>query len=270
VRFDIQASDATSGIADCPSVTYGGPDSASASFSAGCRDQAGNTASRLFSLKYDATPPVLSELKATGGNRTVTLSWRAGPDTEWVEVVRTPGLGDDPATTVFRGLAASFVDGRVSSGVRYNYEVRAHDPAGNAASQTAVAVPAAGGPDAAPPGPTARTPVGPRARRRRLIAPRTGTIVRPGHPPLLRWTPVRGARYYNLQLWRRGVKILSVWPARPHYQLKRRWTYGGRRWRLEPGRYRWLVWPGFGPRSKADYGRRIGPGWFRVGRARPR
>jgi hypothetical protein len=71
---------------------------------------------------------------------------------------------------------------------------------------------------------------------------------------------VRGARNYNLQLWRRGAKILSVWPARPHYQLKRRWTYGGRSWRLKPGRYRWLVWPGFGPRSKADYGRRLGPG----------
>jgi hypothetical protein len=77
---------------------------------------------------------------------------------------------------------------------------------------------------------------------------------------------VRGARYYNLQLWRRGRKILSVWPARPRYQLKRRWRYGGRSWRLGPGRYRWFVWPGFGPRPKADYGRRIGPGRFRVAR----
>jgi len=55
-------------------------------------------------------------------------------------------------------------------------------------------------------------------------------------------------------------------PARPRYQLKRRWRYGGRSWRLGPGRYRWFVWPGFGPRSKADYGRRIGPGRFRVAR----
>jgi hypothetical protein len=76
---------------------------------------------------------------------------------------------------------------------------------------------------------------------------------------------VRGARYYNLQLWRRGGhKILSVWPARPRYQLRRRWSYGGHTRRLEPGRYRWFVWPGFGPRSKADYGRRMGPGRFRV------
>jgi hypothetical protein len=54
------------------------------------------------------------------------------------------------------------------------------------------------------------------------------------------------------------------------YQLKRRWRYGGRSWRLEPGRYRWLVWPGFGARSEADYGRRIGPATFRVAGARRR
>jgi hypothetical protein len=262
VRFDIQATDATSGVADCPSVTYGGPDSAAAIFSAGCRDQAGNSASRTFALKYDATPPVLSELRAAGLNRGVALSWRASPETESVEIVRTPGLGDDPAITVFRGLATSFVDGRVANGVRYAYEVRALDAAGNIASLTAVGVPFATGPDAAPPGPTARSP---RTRRRpHLLLPRSRALVRPRRPPLLRWTPVRGARYYNLQLWRRGHKILSVWPARPRYQLKRRWRYGGHTRRLEPGRYRWFVWPGFGPRSKADYGRRMGPGRFGV------
>lgn len=86
--------------------------------------------------------------------------------------------------------------------------MRAHDAAGNADGETAVAVPVATGPDVAPPGPTA--PTGPQAPRSpHLIGPRTGALVRPGRPPLLRWTPVRGARYYNLQLWRRG-KILSV------------------------------------------------------------
>ena len=144
----------------------------------------------------------------------MAVSWRTGADTESVEVKRSPGLGDEPATTVFRGRAESFLDVRVTNGVRYAYEVRAHDAAGSAASQTTTGVPVATGPDAAPPGPTARMPPGPRAGRRRLIAPRAGTLVRPGRPPLLRWTPVRGARYYNLQLWRRGRKILSAWPAR--------------------------------------------------------
>jgi hypothetical protein len=269
VRFDIQATDATSGIADCPSITYGGPDSAAATFNGSCRDWAGNSASRLFSLKYDATSPQLSDVRAVGGDGTVTLSWRAGADTESVEVVRSPGLGLAPASSLFRGLAPSFIDGRVENGVRYAYEVRAYDPAGNVSSQTTVGVPAALRPDAAPPGPTAPTPPGARGRRRaRLIGP-TG-VVRPGQPPLLRWTPVRGAGYYNLQIWRRGQKVLSTWPVRPRYQMKRRWTFGGMTWRLQPGRYRWLVWPGFGPRSRADYGRRIGPGVFRVARPRRR
>jgi hypothetical protein len=273
VRFDIQAFDATSLIADCPSVTYGGPDSAAASFSASCRDRAGNSASRVFSLKYDATPPVLSDLKATGGNRSVALSWRASADTESLEVIRTPGVGTDAPTAVFRGLAGGFMDARVDNGVRYSYEVRAYDAAGNAAIQNAVGVPVAGAAaDGAPPGPTATPPLQRAVRpgRARLVSPRSGAVVRPGNPPRLVWTPVLRARYYNVQLWRGGRKILSAWPARAHYQLKRRWKFGGRVWRLEPGRYRWHVWPGFGPRSKGDYGRRIGPSTFRVARPRSR
>src|SRR5438105_4065397 len=53
--------DMTSGIASCPSsATYGGPDSASAAPSATCTDQAGNSASASFPLKYDSTAPVAS------------------------------------------------------------------------------------------------------------------------------------------------------------------------------------------------------------------
>jgi hypothetical protein len=167
---------------------------------------------------------------------------------------------------VFRGQAAGFIDGRVQNGVRYSYEVRANDAAGNIASASTVGVPVAGrSPDSPPPGATGTTPQrGVPQRTARLIGPKLGTLVRRGHPPLLRWTPVRRARYYNLQISRGGRKILSVWPTRPRYQLKRQWSFGGRRWRLEPGTYRWNVWPGFGARSKVDYGRRMGPGMFRV------
>jgi hypothetical protein len=52
-------SDATSGIASCPtSATYSGPDSGAAAPGATCTDQAGNSASASFALKYDSTPPV--------------------------------------------------------------------------------------------------------------------------------------------------------------------------------------------------------------------
>jgi hypothetical protein len=264
VRFDIQATDAISGIADCPSVVYGGPDSATASFSAGCSDWAGNSSSRVFGLKYDATPPAVPELKATPGDGSVALSWRRGADVESVEVARTPGVGSDQATVVFQGPGSTFIDSRVNNGVRYTYEVRVRDPADNANTDTATVVPSASAGPAgfdAPQGPGA-TPGG-----KGLISPTPGTVVKARRPPLLKWTPVQGARYYNVQLFRKQRKILSVWPTRTQYQLKRQWRYRGKLFRLVPGKYRWLVWPGFGPRSKADYGRRMGPSTFRVRRA---
>jgi hypothetical protein len=273
ISFDIEATDALSGIAGCPSLTYDGPDSATASFNASCEDRAGNPGSRSFPLKYDATAPLLSDVKATAGDRRVALSWRAGADTESVEVVRSPGLSSAQATSIFHGLGSSLIDARVENGVRYSYAVSAYDAAGNAASQTAVGVPAAAQTAAVPTAPatqvrlvpTTQPPVPPTPPSRpHLLGPRPGIVVRAGNPPLLRWTPVGGASYYNLQLSRRGRKVLSTWPARPRYQVKRRWDFGGRKWRLLPGKYRWIVWPGFGKRSKADYGRRIGASTFRV------
>ena len=53
-----------SGIADCAPVTYGGPDSATASITATCQDQAGNAANRSFALKYDSTPPAVAGSQA--------------------------------------------------------------------------------------------------------------------------------------------------------------------------------------------------------------
>jgi hypothetical protein len=42
-----------------------------------------------------------------------------------------------------------------------------------------------------------------------VFAPPRGAVVTLGDPPLLRWTPIRGARYYNVQLFRKGRKILK-------------------------------------------------------------
>jgi hypothetical protein len=102
----------------------------------------------------------------------------------------------------------------------------------------------------------------------RLTAPSARAVVRAGRPPLLRWTPVRAARYYDVQLFRNRRKVLSAWPSQPRYRLRPRWSYRGERPRLAPGRYRRAVWPGLGPRSRADYGRRMGPSTFVVRRAR--
>jgi hypothetical protein len=265
--------DQLSGVDTCTSVTYSGPDSGAASVPGTCRDRAGNVSTRFpFSFKYDATAPAVTSLNAAPGDRSVALSWRTSADADSVEVARTPGVDPEPATVLFRGPGTTFVDGRVENGVRYAYVVRVRDPAGNAGSASVFAVPVAAAAPAPPvllgaplsvPGTNA--PRRPRAGRR-LLGPPRGAVVRPNHPPLLRWTPVPGAEYYNVQLFRGGRKILTVWPTRPRYQLKRRWTYRGEVRRLVPGRYRWLVWPGFGRRSRADYGRRIGPSTFRVRR----
>ena len=88
VRLAVEATDATSGLAECPPVTYGGPDSASVSVIGTCRDEAGNAASRTFPLSFDATPPLLTKLSASGGDRRVMLRWNA---------TRRRGCGRDPA-----------------------------------------------------------------------------------------------------------------------------------------------------------------------------
>lgn len=282
VRFDFTGTDATSGLAGCPPVTYSGPDAANAGVTGLCSDRAGNSTGRAFALKYDATAPAVADLNATAGDRSVALSWQASPDADSVEVARAPGIGSEPASVVFRGPGTAFVDGAVDNGVSYSYEVRVRDPAGNAGSAAFTAIPAAlpasvgGGAGAPTPTPTPAPGVAPTGKapsaaphaRRRLLTPANGAVLRTGRPPLLQWTPVKGARYYYVQLFRDGRKILSVWPLRPRYQLERHWSYRGALRRLAPAKYRWLVWPGFGPRSKADYGVRIGPSTFEVRRSR--
>jgi hypothetical protein len=83
-------------------------------------------------------------------------------------------------------------------------------------------------------------------------------------PPRLAWRRVPRASYYNLQLYRGRVKVLSAWPTRPRVQLRSRWTYLGRKRKLTPGVYRWYVWPGFGPARAHRYGRLLGQSTFTV------
>ena len=53
--------DATSGMDSCvPPQNYSGPDSANASVSGSCRDRAGNSTVKVFSLSYDATAPTVT------------------------------------------------------------------------------------------------------------------------------------------------------------------------------------------------------------------
>ena len=88
VTVSFTGSDATSGIASCTSGSYGGPDSATASVSGTCRDNAGNvSAAATWALKYDATAPSVSpsaERAPDGGgwyNHSVAVAF-AGSDAD--------------------------------------------------------------------------------------------------------------------------------------------------------------------------------------------
>jgi hypothetical protein len=233
ITFAFTGSDATSGFEPC-SVTYAGPDTDTAEAVGICHDRAGNTAALSVPLHYHATPPSL-KVRVSPGDGRVSLSWRA---TGRVQVVRSPGLRGAHASRLYEGTSRSFTDTHLRDGARYTYSVRAKDGAGNITKRSITVT------------------VGPR-----LVAPVNNALV--STPPLLRWTPVRGASYYNVQLFR-DHKLLSTWPVRSTLQLNRAWRFRGQQYQLTPGRYAWYVWPGFGEIGAGRYGRLIGHSTFVV------
>jgi hypothetical protein len=241
VAFVFQGSDPISGIAACSSTTYSGPDSAAAPVSGTCRDVAGNASSGSFAIEYDATPPTLSALRPAALVGRIALSWRESSDAVRVDVSRSPGSARAGRSVVYSGPAEAFTDTAVKTGVRYTYSVTVYDAAGNSASRTAKARPSA-------------------------LEPGAGARLR--EPPLLRWEKERRARYYNVQLFRGHTKLLSAWPPRTELQLRRSWTYRGRRHRLTRGHYRWYVWPGLGSRADHRFGSVIGHSSFSIVRRR--
>ena len=229
VSVAFSGTDATSGVASCDTVSYDGPTSADASVTGTCHDQAGNvSAPASFSLKYDATPPTLSDLVVAGKGSDASLTWKVSSDAVRITIARTVG---GKKTMVYEGKRiARFTSGQLRVGKKYVFAVTAGDEAGNTVTLTkAVTLKSA------------------------LLSPRPGARVH-GHT-VLRWSMVSGARYYNVQLWYRGHKILTAWPATSSLT-----TPSG----LRPGRYTWIVWPGFGARSADHYGPMIGRGTFVV------
>lgn len=224
-------------------------------------DRAGNTAVAQAALTVvtgtarpqvqDTTPPKdVTRLKAKPADRSVRLTWvPPKADFDHVTVTRSPGRSGAPSAVVYTGKAKELKDGNLTNGVEYRYAVAAVDKVGNASrGVVARAVPL----------------------RPLLYAPLQGAVVT--RPPTLRWAAVGGATYYNVQLYRAragtgtqpGTKILSEWPAKPQYALKRTWKYLGRAQRLTPGRYVWYAWAGFGAKSANRYGPVLGQSTFTV------
>jgi hypothetical protein len=231
VTVDYAGTDAGSGIASCDEVEYSKPDAADASVSGRCRDNAGNVSAPLaFGLKYDSKPPTIAKLTTTSTGSTVALAWSASADVARVAITRTrPGTA--PVTVYDGKRITSFTDKKVQNGARYSYEVTGFDQAGNDKAVKSLGTPASA-----------------------LIAPRASAHVHAG--TVLRWRAVKNASYYNVQLWLRGKKVLTTWPAGTSLRLPR----------LQPGPYLWLVWPGIGERSSHTYGPLLGKSTFVIGR----
>jgi hypothetical protein len=180
-------------------------------------------------------------VRATVGNRSVVMRWRSPSDSDFARVVITRSTATGPDRVVYRGQREDFADRGLRNGTRYFYELRTEDRSGNASDAVAL--------NAMP-------------RGARLFSPEVDA--RLSSPPMLRWVAVRGASYYNVQLYRGTRKVLSAWPRGNQLKLQALWRFAGRRERLLPGAYHWFVWPGRGPRSRVNYGPLVGRSSFRV------
>jgi hypothetical protein len=238
VTLKADGADATSGLDACTGGAYSGPDSGSASLTATCRDKAGNSASTPVPFKFDDTPPKVSDVTVSTGNGTATLRWTASADSS-TTVFRSTNQKGSSDTTVYHGTGRTFTDKKLKNGVRYHYTLSVADAAGNVAKAATVAVPLA------------------------LSSPPPGQKLK--KPPLLAWSKVAGASYYNVQVFFAGRKVLSEWPVKTTLKLTRSWTYLEKKHTLAKGRYRWYVWPGYGPRKASKYGKLLGGSYFFVG-----
>lgn len=187
-------------------------------------------------------PPSATDVIVRGSPSSVVLRWRlpASRDIAGTEIVRYPG-----AFVILHGTGTSFTDTDVKAGSSYTYRVSSYDWADNRAPAVAVYT---------------------TAKKSPLVEPQEWAHLT--QPPMLSWTNVAGADYYNVQLWSVAPgapkKVLSAWPTATRFQLASRWGFAGKTYALTPGRYRWYVWPGLGRQTQGRYGSLIGSHVFVV------
>lgn len=235
VKVAFTGQDAGSGVIECsPPVTYAGPDGNPAKLVGQCRDAVGRLSEPVaFELRYDGTKPAQPTVKAKRRSGSVLLSWAPPADVSRVDVVRAPGRKGKKPTVVYSGKGRRLVDRSAKARSRYWYEVRVYDQAGNLTSKTVAVRPATG-----------------------ILTPATGAVLQ--RAPVVRWAPVKKARFYNVQLWRRRSKLLTTWPSKPRFRLGDAWTFAGKRRQLTNGRYQLFVWPAFGTVAEPRYGKLVG------------
>ena len=242
------------GFVPCASpTTYTGLGDGDHTFSVQAVDAAGNAdataatyawrVSGVDPPKQDLQPPAnVRNVRRSVGYGRLQLHWRnpSNSDFDHVAVFVATKRSTPPRTLVFSGRRQTYLNRRFKNGLYYRYLIVSYDHAENAAGGTPVTV----------------------APNVLLKGAGDGRIVHA--PPLLRWAAVRKATFYNVQVFHRGQKILSAWPAKARQKLGRRWVYGGRHVTLRAGIYAWYVWPAFGPRAGSRYGQLLGEGTFKL------
>lgn len=88
----------------------------------------------------DTTKPVISAFTATAGNSQAVLGWTASDNVAVTRAVVTRA-----GTTVYDGTGSSVTDTGLTNGTTYSYSLTVYDAAGNFATATATATPAAPG-----------------------------------------------------------------------------------------------------------------------------
>jgi hypothetical protein len=244
----------SSGFAPCTSPqTYSGLGDGTYTFRVQAVDAVGNadpsaatytwTISGVGPPIADLRPPAnVSRLRRSVGYGRLQLRWLKPRDADFdhVGVYVSTSPKTPPRKLLYTGKAQTYTDRHFKNGQYYRYLVVSYDHAKNASGgRPALVRPSA-----------------------LLVAPRPGSAVRAA--PTFRWAGVRGAAFYNVQLWKNGQKVLSAWPGKARQALSRRWRYRGRSYSLSHGVYVWYVWPGFGPRTQARYGQLLGYASFRV------
>ena len=243
VEVVFKGADAGSGVAECsPTIAYKGPDASPAKLVGQCRDAAGNLSQpTTVELRFDSTPPEKPNVKWAHRGSSISLAWVVAKDVVQTRIVRAPGLKTKKAAVVYQGKGRAFVDRRLRSGTRYRYQVIVFDAARNRAVRN----------------------IG-LHRMVGILAPAPGAVVR--RPPVVEWSAEKGARFYNVQLWRGKAKLLTTWVRSPKLALKQRWTFAGAQRRLVDGRYKAYVWPAHGTPKNPRYGRLLGQVEFVVKR----
>ncbi len=216
------------------------------------RDAAGNVARRTVDVTVlplgtkapkppdQQPPPDVTRVRAVAGDHTLTVSWVSPrQDVAAVEIRMSVVGATQVERVVYRGLRSPVLLKRLRNDVEHRLVLQTVDQAGNR-SRGVVAV---------------ATP-----KALLLALPKPGARVTVA--PLLRWAPVGGASYFNVQLYRGSTKVLSVWPGKARFKMKLRWVFEKRKRALAPGRYTWYVWPGLGARAEARYGPLLGKSTF--------